>query len=305
MWTWCTWTAASTIACGSSSRRRLTWIRRSSRRRRNCSSASPRSPASPPRGPGSCRSRTATWPRWPPAPAWRGSNSANCATGPRSQNDYIELARLYHTIFISNIPEFTGADEDAARRFIAAIDEFYDRGVKIVVSAAAAPAALYRGERLQLEFQRAASRLIEMQTQQYLAGRASSLRRASPSPGIIRRMKTVAEFKIHYRQILDPSGEAVAPLPPFAQGCGRGAAHVSGHDSGARLRRQGGEPAAHRTTRHLSFIPRPRSRACRHRRRDAARGRAGARLSRIRHAALARRDHDGDTDVLGRRRMRQ
>ena len=94
--------------------------------------------------------------------------------GPRSQNDYIELARLYHTIFIANIPEFTWANEDAARRFIAAIDEFYDRGVKIVVSAAAAPQALYRGERLQLEFQRAASRLIEMQTQQYLAGQHRS-----------------------------------------------------------------------------------------------------------------------------------
>ena len=90
--------------------------------------------------------------------------------GPRSQTDYIELARSYHTIFISNIPEFTGADEDAARRFIAAIDEFYDRGVKLVVSAAAAPAVLYRGERLALEFQRAASRLVEMQTQHYLAG---------------------------------------------------------------------------------------------------------------------------------------
>jgi cell division protein ZapE len=90
--------------------------------------------------------------------------------GPRSQNDYIELARLYHTIFISNIPRFTERNEDAARRFISAIDEFYDRGVKIVVSAAAAPAALYRGDRLQLEFQRAASRLIEMQTQHYLSG---------------------------------------------------------------------------------------------------------------------------------------
>ena len=91
-------------------------------------------------------------------------------TGPRSPNDYIELARMYHTIFISNIPEFTSADEDAARRFIAAIDEFYDRGVKLVVSAAAPPAALYHGERLRFEFQRAASRLIEMQTQKYLAG---------------------------------------------------------------------------------------------------------------------------------------
>ena len=90
--------------------------------------------------------------------------------GPRSQNDYIELARLYHTIFISNIPVFTHSNENAARRFISAIDEFYDRNVNIVVSAAAAPGELYYGEQVRLEFLRAASRLIEMQTQQYLAG---------------------------------------------------------------------------------------------------------------------------------------
>ncbi|HEY0801801.1 MAG TPA: cell division protein ZapE, partial [Steroidobacteraceae bacterium] len=90
--------------------------------------------------------------------------------GPRSQNDYIELARLYHTVFISNIPEFTRSNENAARRFIMLIDEFYDRNVNVVVSAAAAPGALYHGERLQLEFLRAASRLIEMQTQHYFAG---------------------------------------------------------------------------------------------------------------------------------------
>jgi cell division protein ZapE len=90
--------------------------------------------------------------------------------GPRSQNDYIEIARLYHTIFISRIPIFTTANENAARRFIMLIDELYDRNVNIVVSAAAAPAALYQGEKLRFEFERAASRLIEMQTEQYLAG---------------------------------------------------------------------------------------------------------------------------------------
>jgi cell division protein ZapE len=90
--------------------------------------------------------------------------------GPRSQNDYIELARLYHTIFIANIPIFTTANENAARRFIMLIDELYDRNVNIVVSAAAAPAALYQGERLRFEFERAASRLIEMQTERYLSG---------------------------------------------------------------------------------------------------------------------------------------
>jgi cell division protein ZapE len=90
--------------------------------------------------------------------------------GPRSQNDYIDLARLYGTLFITHVPQFTPSDEDAARRFIMLIDELYDRGVKIVVSAAAPPAQLYRGERLRFEFERAASRLIEMQTQRYLAG---------------------------------------------------------------------------------------------------------------------------------------
>jgi cell division protein ZapE len=91
--------------------------------------------------------------------------------GPRSQNDYIELARLFGTLLIANVPTFTPQDEDAARRFIMLIDELYDRGVKVVISAAAAPASLYHGERLTFEFQRAASRLIEMQTQQYLASR--------------------------------------------------------------------------------------------------------------------------------------
>jgi cell division protein ZapE len=90
--------------------------------------------------------------------------------GPRSQNDYIELARLYGTLFIANIPIFTPQLENAARRFIMLIDELYDRGVKIVVSAAGAPAELYQGERLGFEFERAASRLVDMQTQQYLAG---------------------------------------------------------------------------------------------------------------------------------------
>ena len=104
--------------------------------------------------------------------------------GPRSQNDYIEVAHLYHTVFISNIPRFSAANENAARRFIMLIDEFYDRCVNIVVSAAAPPNELYQGEKLQFEFQRAASRLIEMQTQQYLAGQHRQ--QGSSSPGIIR-----------------------------------------------------------------------------------------------------------------------
>jgi cell division protein ZapE len=103
-----------------------------------------------------------------PGMAW--FDFSELCEGARSQNDYIELARRYNTLFIENIPEFTHRHEDAARRFIMLIDELYDRGVKIVVSAAAAPDALYRGERLQMDFRRAASRLVEMQTHRYLAG---------------------------------------------------------------------------------------------------------------------------------------
>lgn len=88
--------------------------------------------------------------------------------GPRSQNDYIELAHDYRTVFVSSIPVFDASRDNAARRFIMLVDEFYDRGVKLVLSAAAQPAALYEGERLAFEFERTASRLIEMQSTAYL-----------------------------------------------------------------------------------------------------------------------------------------
>jgi cell division protein ZapE len=94
---------------------------------------------------------------------------AELCDGPRSQNDYIELARRYHALFVAHVPIFDAGNENAARRFIMLIDELYDRGVKLVVSAAAPATDLYRGDRLGFEFERAASRLIEMQTEQYLA----------------------------------------------------------------------------------------------------------------------------------------
>jgi cell division protein ZapE len=94
--------------------------------------------------------------------------SALCE-GPRGVADYIELARAYHTILISDIPEFTPMTEDAARRFIELVDELYDRGVKLVVSAARPAIALYDGDRLRAQFARTESRLIEMQSEDYLA----------------------------------------------------------------------------------------------------------------------------------------
>jgi cell division protein ZapE len=93
---------------------------------------------------------------------------AVCATS-RNAADYLELAQRYRAIFVSGVPRFTSADDDAARRFLMLIDALYDRGVAIVLSAAAEPAELYQGERLRFEFERAASRLVEMRSQRYLA----------------------------------------------------------------------------------------------------------------------------------------
>jgi len=90
--------------------------------------------------------------------------------GPRSAADYIEISRCYHAVAVSGVPVMDATADDAARRFVTLIDELYDRGVKLILSAAAdAPEALYRGERLALEFRRAASRLHEMQGRSYLA----------------------------------------------------------------------------------------------------------------------------------------
>lgn len=89
--------------------------------------------------------------------------------GPRSQNDYIEVAREFHSVLISNVPRFGAGNDDAARRFINLVDEFYDRSVKLAVSAAAPVNELYDGGRLGFEFQRTESRLLEMQSREYLA----------------------------------------------------------------------------------------------------------------------------------------
>jgi len=89
--------------------------------------------------------------------------------GPRSAVDYVEIARDFHTVVVSGVPVFVAGLDDPARRFIALVDEFYDRNVKLVLSAAAPADTLYRGERLAFEFQRTRSRLAEMQSHEYLA----------------------------------------------------------------------------------------------------------------------------------------
>jgi cell division protein ZapE len=89
--------------------------------------------------------------------------------GPRAVADYIALAKAGPAIIVSNVPQFTIYSEDAAKRFVQLVDEFYDRHVKLVLSAAAPITELYDGERLRAEFGRTESRLIEMQSEEYLA----------------------------------------------------------------------------------------------------------------------------------------
>lgn len=86
----------------------------------------------------------------------------------RSQHDYIALSRLFHTVLLYNVPVMFPAMESEARRFIALVDEFYERSVKLVVCAEAPLTIIYQGVQLTFEFQRCLSRLQEMQSEEYL-----------------------------------------------------------------------------------------------------------------------------------------
>lgn len=88
--------------------------------------------------------------------------------GPRSQNDYLEIAARFHTVLLSNVPVMSAAQAAEARRFTWLVDILYDRRVKLIVSAQAAPGSLYTAGALAVEFQRTASRLMEMQSRAYL-----------------------------------------------------------------------------------------------------------------------------------------
>lgn len=87
----------------------------------------------------------------------------------RSQLDYIEISKIYHTVLLSNVPQMHAQCDDSARRFIAMVDEFYERNVTLIMSAEVALTSLYAGKRLSFEFKRCCSRLEEMQSLEYLA----------------------------------------------------------------------------------------------------------------------------------------
>ncbi len=89
--------------------------------------------------------------------------------GPRGAADYIEIARVFHTVLISNVPAMDSGRDDHTKRFMTLIDEFYDRNVKLIISAEAEPEKLYSGSRLAKGFKRTISRLQEMGTKEYLS----------------------------------------------------------------------------------------------------------------------------------------
>ena len=88
---------------------------------------------------------------------------------PRSKNDYQELARAFHTVLLANLHLLDDAHSDRVHRLVTLIDALYDRCCKLVCSADAAPAELYRGRDMAFDFRRTVSRMVEMQTEQYLA----------------------------------------------------------------------------------------------------------------------------------------
>jgi cell division protein ZapE len=89
-----------------------------------------------------------------------------CET-PKSALDYLELAKRFHVFIVENVPRLDDARRDAVTRFITLIDTLYDNHARIVISAAAPPAELYRGEDNAKTFERTVSRLMEMQSREY------------------------------------------------------------------------------------------------------------------------------------------
>jgi cell division protein ZapE len=89
--------------------------------------------------------------------------------GPRSQNDYLELANQFHTVVLSNVPQMAVRQASEARRFTWLVDVLYDRRVNLVMSAAVPPDQLYTEGPMSHEFPRTVSRLVEMQSAEFLA----------------------------------------------------------------------------------------------------------------------------------------
>lgn len=94
---------------------------------------------------------------------------ADLCEAPLWARDYLEIARCYHSVFLSDIPRMDEGRDDAAKRFMHLIDALYDHNVKLIATAQDIPENLYSGRYLQFAFQRTVSRLVEMGSHRYLA----------------------------------------------------------------------------------------------------------------------------------------
>lgn len=93
---------------------------------------------------------------------------ATLCGGPRSQNDYLEIANRFHTVILSDVPAMSAEMASEVRRFIWLVDVLYDHKIKLLISAAVAMDQLYVKGTQAMEFQRTVSRLIEMQSSEYM-----------------------------------------------------------------------------------------------------------------------------------------
>jgi cell division protein ZapE len=100
---------------------------------------------------------------------------ATLCGGPRSQNDYLEIASRFHTVILSGVPRMSVAMSSEARRFTWLIDVFYDHKVKLLISAEVEPEQLYTEGVLANEFHRTVSRIIEMQSVEYMEAERRSV----------------------------------------------------------------------------------------------------------------------------------
>ena len=116
--------------------------------------------------------------------AWFDFN-AICG-GPRAQEDYLEIARRFHTIFISDIPQMAANEAAEIQRFIWLVDVLYDNRVKLVASSAVSAGQICMDDEKATEFKRTVSRLIEMQSQNYLELQHQA--EIQPSPAITRKI---------------------------------------------------------------------------------------------------------------------
>jgi cell division protein ZapE len=93
---------------------------------------------------------------------------ATLCGGPRSQNDYLEIASRFHAVILSDVPKMGPKHASEARRFTWLIDVFYDHKIKLIMSSECEPEEIYTSGPMSNEFHRTVSRILEMQSKEYL-----------------------------------------------------------------------------------------------------------------------------------------